>query len=225
MSKSSIYNGVCWDQTHKKWIAKIVINGKAVRLGYFDNEEIAYMAWTEYRDKYRPRQIVIDLPDEEWKPIKKFGGGYYVSNKGRIKNINFKRTDDERLLVLSEDAHGYYEVKRGRIHGKVHRLVLAAFIGESTLPVNHKDSNPKNNCLENLEYVTQRENVAHRTMRDTGYVGCHWDRFYKKWTARIRINGEHIFIGRFNNRDEAFSAYILKMEELGIKNKYVPTTL
>lgn len=221
MVKSSSYTGVCWDKTHNKWIAKIVIGGKAFPLGYFNDEKEAHDAWVIYRDKHRPRQTVVDLDGEEWKQVRKFGDGYFVSNKGRVKNTNFKRTGDERLLILSEDAYGYYEVKRGSIHGKVHRLVLDAFVGESDLPVNHIDFNPKNNCLENLEYVTQRENVAHSILRDKDHFGCSWDKYWNKWTTHIKIKNKSIYIGRFDSKEEAANAYLVKMRELGISNKYL----
>ena len=221
MDKSSIYNGVCWDKIHNKWVSKIVVDGNIIRLGYFDDEDIAYNTWVEYRNKHRPRQVVVDLDGEEWRQVQKFGDGYFVSNKGRVKNTNFKRTGDERILTLSEDGHGYYEVKRGKIHGKVHRLVLEAFIGKSELPVNHKDFNPKNNYLENLEYITQRENVTHSILRDKAHFGCCWDKYWNKWTAHIRIKGKSCYIGRFDSKEEAANAYLSKMLELGISNKYL----
>jgi hypothetical protein len=44
----------------------------------------------------------------------------------------------------------------------VHRLVVAAFIGElGDLQVNHKDGVRANNNVENLELVTAKENIAH----------------------------------------------------------------
>jgi hypothetical protein len=41
--------------------------------------------------------------------------------------------------------------------------VAAAFIGECPIryQVNHKDGNPQNNFVDNLEYVTQKENSLH----------------------------------------------------------------
>jgi len=48
----------------------------------------------------------------------------------------------------------------------VHRLVAASFLGQPPSPehsqINHRDGNGSNNAVENLEYVTPAENMAHR---------------------------------------------------------------
>ena len=46
----------------------------------------------------------------------------------------------------------------------VHRLVYARFVGKlnKNLQINHIDGNPSNNKPENLELVTQSENLIHR---------------------------------------------------------------
>src|SRR5574343_82111 len=43
----------------------------------------------------------------------------------------------------------------------VHRLVMFLFFGRSNLTVNHKDGNPLNNKLSNLEYCSLSENHKH----------------------------------------------------------------
>ena len=45
----------------------------------------------------------------------------------------------------------------------IHRIVATLFIpNPNNLPeVNHKDSNPQNNCVENLEWVTRKENLEY----------------------------------------------------------------
>lgn len=55
----------------------------------------------------------------------------------------------------------YYKNKR--CNKRVHRLVAAAFLGESEEGhvVNHKNGDRFDNRVENLEYVTQGENVKH----------------------------------------------------------------
>jgi hypothetical protein len=66
---------------------------------------------------------------------------------------------------------GYYRVPLSKTRGKVkdlkyfyiHRLVAMAFIPnpESKPCVNHIDHNRANNSLDNLEWVTHKENIAH----------------------------------------------------------------
>jgi hypothetical protein len=46
---SSKYKGVSWDRN--KWKAQIRINGKTKHLGYFDNEEEAYLAYKKVYDE------------------------------------------------------------------------------------------------------------------------------------------------------------------------------
>lgn len=45
LKSSSKYTGVSWDKYNKKWVTKIRINGKQHQLGYFINEDEAYLAY------------------------------------------------------------------------------------------------------------------------------------------------------------------------------------
>jgi hypothetical protein len=70
-------------------------------------------------------------------------------------------------LTIKLDTHGYQIVdlyKNGKgERKKVHRLVAQAFIPnpQKKKTVNHKDGNPENNCVGNLEWATQKENNLH----------------------------------------------------------------
>ena len=56
----------------------------------------------------------------------------------------------------------YHNQEQKYMHCKVHRLVLASFhYRDENMVVNHKDGNKINNKLENLEYVTQQQNMKH----------------------------------------------------------------
>ena len=100
---------------------------------------------------------------EEWRKIPKYEE-YEVSNLGRVKSLydQFKRP---RVLIRKEsvkpDGYCYLDLKRRQFY--VHRLVAMAFIeNPQNKPfVNHKDSNPSNNHVDNLEWVTPKENVHH----------------------------------------------------------------
>lgn len=58
-------------------------------------------------------------------------------------------------------AHTYLHKNGQRKHFSIHRLVMLAFVGPSKLHVNHKDFNTLNNHIDNLEYVTAKENMEH----------------------------------------------------------------
>lgn len=111
---------------------------------------------------------------------------YEVSDEGRIRSIdhlitymvrrhgeeiqrNCKMKGKEHTLTRV-DPHGYCMVRLNCRHGNrdglsigVHRLVAAAFIPnpEGKPQVNHIDGNIKNNRVDNLEWVTSKENCHH----------------------------------------------------------------
>lgn len=100
--------------------------------------------------------------EEIWKPIELVKGKYLISSEGRIKHLNRKRcwsgyvsnTGYARACIYDWDGKKYTPL--------IHRLVAKAFFGDlKDLEVNHKDFNPLNNRIENLELCTGAENVRH----------------------------------------------------------------
>lgn len=97
---------------------------------------------------------------EIWKDIKSYEGLYRVSNKGRISNF-------KRILTPTDNGKGYLIIglckdgKRNNFY--IHRLVAEAFIDnpENKPVVNHKDYNRANNNVNNLEWITQKDNINH----------------------------------------------------------------
>ena len=97
---------------------------------------------------------------EIWKDVKDYEGLYQVSNLGNVRSIK-----SNKVLVLSSSPSGYKFINlRKNSTGKnfrVHRLVAEAFIPNiNKLPfINHKDENPENNNVENLEWCTASYNI------------------------------------------------------------------
>ena len=150
--------------------------------------------------------------DEVWKPVTGYEGHYEISSKGRVRSVprTRKRSDGQNhtakggVLKQSQDKKGYLNVslllggKKSRKTHKVHRLVASAFIpNEYGFPqVNHKDNDKGNNVAENLEWVTQTQNMAHSLnsgTRNTRPVKCLND---GKVHKSLRRAAEHYGIDR-----------------------------
>lgn len=107
--------------------------------------------------------------EEIWKEIEGYEGKYQVSNTGEVKSLNYRGGGKTKLLKQIPDKDGYKTIqlcKNGKIKSyKVHRLVAIAFIpNPDNLPiVNHKDEDPSNNNVNNLEWCTQKYNVNYGT--------------------------------------------------------------
>ena len=107
---------------------------------------------------------------EIWKPVKRYEGLYEVSNLGRLKTLRRPGTAT-KILNPAQDRYGYSIVilhKKGKLkHFKVHRLVLETFSPnpdpQKYTECNHKDENKSNNNIENLEWVTHKQNVNYGT--------------------------------------------------------------
>ena len=97
---------------------------------------------------------------EEWRNIQNYEG-YQASNMGRVRDIN-------KGIILTQYNRNKLGYKAVTIGGKpisVHRLVAQAFIpNPNNLPmVNHKDENPSNNRVENLEWCDAKYNCNYGT--------------------------------------------------------------
>ena len=110
-----------------------------------------------------------DLEGEIWKDIKEYEGLYQVSNKGRVKSLNYGNKGEEIIMEASTDKDGYKILglrKEGKKKmKKVHRLVAEAFISNpNNLPqVNHMDEDKSNNKVDNLEWCDAEYNTNYGT--------------------------------------------------------------
>lgn len=105
-------------------------------------------------------------------------------------------------------ASGYKTVRlinnRGWRNHSVHRLVARAFIGESSLEVDHIDRNRFNNHVSNLRYVTRSENCLNKPKPTTRRFV--YPRSNGTYTSNISVKGKSHYVGCFKNEEEAYSA-------------------
>lgn len=110
---------------------------------------------------------------EIWKDIHGYENSYQISNKGRIKSKDrFVKNRNKNCKIKGQlmtlQVRNTYYVINLRKNGKrkayqVHRLVAETFIPNPNnySIVNHKDENPLNNNITNLEWCTQKYNIRH----------------------------------------------------------------
>lgn len=112
---------------------------------------------------------------EEWRTINSSNGMYDVSNLGRVRSHDYVQYRSNgkvmcnfhlkgRILQPFKTGKGYWTVFiNDRQRKKVHRLVAEAFLeNPNDLPeVNHIDGNKDNNAVNNLEWVTTKQNIEH----------------------------------------------------------------
>ena len=137
-----------------------------------------------------------------------------------LKNVEVSNLGELRDSIthdMLEQTHNFrgstisYCAYKNRL---VHRLVAIAFVPNSqNLPeVNHKDCNPTNNNVDNLEWCTHKQNEAHKysgpnaernkavqkelSSRSKGSTGKHW-----KKTDEQRAEQSKRMKGVFNSNN------------------------
>jgi len=147
--------------------------------------------------------------EEVWKNVVGHEGLYNVSNLGNVFSLRLNR-----LMKKNISNRGYERVTLNKKQVSVHRIVCDAFLpkNENKKIVNHINGIKHDNRLENLEWVTSRENTIHylssKTIKEIKLKTCIR---YERW---ICINGKNRRIGRFKTIEEANNAYLNKIKEI-----------
>lgn len=168
---------------------------------------------------------------EEWRDIPGYEGFYQASSEGRVRSVDRVlvrsngRSHTVRGKVLRPGISSRYSMvvlrNEDGVNGKtVHSIVAETFIGPRPdgMVIDHKDENTENNRPNNLEYVTQRENVRrfHKN-KGTECIGVYWYKRKSKWMARIYRKEGSVFLGYFKDKQDAIRAVQMKEVEIGVR--------
>jgi hypothetical protein len=166
------------------------------------------------------------MEEEIFKDIVGYEGLYQISDKGTVLSTLPKRKP--KVLAISIKGNGYIQYglfKNGiRSYKGVHRLIAEAFIPnpENKSMVDHINNLPEDNRIENLRWVTLRENQQNQLRNKKGntsskYVGVHWNKSAGKFSAGIKVNGKNKHLGSFVDEEEAAVAYDDALIDIGLE--------
>ena len=94
-----------------------------------------------------------------------------------------------------------------------HRLIFLYHNGYIPKVVDHIDNDKKNNHIENLQDISQADNIRRQKPRSTtGFKGV--SMHHNRFIAQITFKKEHMYIGSFITPELAHEAYINKLNEL-----------
>lgn len=160
---------------------------------------------------------------EIWKQIPGFER-YEASSEGRIRSVDciVTRTNGRnitlygRVMAMRGNRQGYkmvaFSIDRKRYFKFVHRLVYMAFNGPipDGLVIDHIDNDKTNNRIENLQAISNEENLSKDSWRrrkhklPTG-VGKNREGAY---TAHLYANNVDYYLGTYSTAKEAERAYL-----------------
>lgn len=75
--------------------------------------------------------------------------------------------------------------------------------------IDHIDGDRANNRIENLRHVTRHDNTKNRALpsnNTSGCIGVIWGKDRGLWSARIKVEGKTIHLGRFKQIEDAVAA-------------------
>jgi hypothetical protein len=161
------------------------------------------------------------MKNEIWRDIPGYENLYKVSSFGRVCSLDRVCNKGRKIkgAVLKPSlSSNYYKVMFSKVGIKktfrVHILVAMGFLGHvigngtAGLVVDHIDNNPINNRLDNLQIITNRENLSKdKKGGSSKYVGVSWAKANSKWKSAIRYKDKRIYLGYYTTEEEAHEAY------------------
>ena len=103
-------------------------------------------------------------------------------------------------------SHGYITTGLHYAEYQVHRLIWKWHYGTEPDVLDHVNGIRHDNRIENLEPVTNRENI-NRGFDRRSKLPRGVRKHREKYQARIHVNGERLYLGSYGTIEEAAAAY------------------
>ena len=106
----------------------------------------------------------------------------------------------------SAHTEGYLQIGIDGKTYKLHRVIFLMHYGYLPDEVDHKDTDPSNNKIENLRPASRANNAKNRAIgknNTSGYKGVSWSKAANKWKVEVSVNGKRKYIGVFKDLEQA----------------------
>lgn len=144
---------------------------------------------------------------EEWRKVFDHKN-YEVSNLGNVKSLKYGK---EKILKARIQTNGFLSVCLDGKNKSIHHLVAEEFMGykiDKLTLLDHVDGNKINNRLDNLDIISSRDKKSnYKTERSSIYKGVCFLNKSSKWKASIMVDGRTVYLGSFDDEQEAHESY------------------
>jgi len=121
---------------------------------------------------------------------------------------DYQKLSQYNWQLYESKSRNYYAVRLGnRKYISMHRAVVNAPAGKL---VDHIDHNGLNNTKQNLRFATHSQNTCNQQRTKKGssrFRGVCFHKRLKKWQAHICIHRQKMYLGTFDNEQDAARAY------------------
>eukprot|EP00985_Skeletonema_marinoi_P016761 scaffold9054_cov137-Skeletonema_marinoi.AAC.4 len=219
---TSKYTGVSFDKRMNKWHARIDIDGKHRRIGYYDNEEEAAVDYARAVFKYKNQaalgkareqdSFIIDLSDvPPQSPIPK-SSGCVKEGASKYTGVSFDKAMNKWKALISIDGKqrhiGRYESEEEAAVD--YARAVFKYKGQGALD-KAREAKEENSFAFDLRDIPPQlpipKSAGHIKEGASKYKGVYFNKPMKKWQTQIMIAGKSQFIGYYDNDEEAAVDY------------------
>jgi len=224
---ASKYAGVYFNKQRNKWHAEISIDGKQRYIGAYENEEEAGADYARAVFKYKGQgalgkareqdSVIIELTDVPPQlPIPK-SGGRIKEGASRYTGVHFNKLMKKWQAKIRIDGKarviGYYENEEEAAADFARAVFKYKGQGELDKARKRKvlDEAMKQNSIFDLSDVPPQSPLPKSAGRAkegaSKYKGISFNKKRNKWHSQLMIAGKSLFIGSYENEEEAAVDY------------------
>ncbi len=122
----------------------------------------------------------------------------------KVKNMKWRKTGHH----VSSDVEG------SKFQILLHRFILG--VSDINIDVDHIDRDVLNNKKANLRVCSHQENTFNCSLsknNTSGFIGISWSKSRDKWEPSLFINGKRLYLGRYENIEDAVVARLKAEKE------------